>query len=184
MEQQSSPLLKSSVTAGVYLGLISILISVIIWAGSIIESMGLFGGAIIAIVSFLISLIFLFIFTKEYRNKKRDGFIRFGEAFKFAMIAIIVSTIISVIYTYIFQTLIAPDYTENMMAVMQQKTLTFMESKGVPDAQIDAAMEKFEEIPTIWKSLRQTFSGGIIGGTIISLIVAAIVKKKQEDIIE
>lgn len=184
MEQNSSPFLKSSITAGVYLGLISILISVIIWAASIIESMGLFAGAIVTFVSFVILLVFLFIFTKDFRNKQLGGVISFKEAFKFAMLAIIVATVISVIYTYIFQTLIAPDYMENLMAVMQQKTLTFMEGKGVPDAQIDKAMEQFEEIPTIWKSLQQTFTGGIIRGAIISVIIAAIVKRNEEDSIQ
>uniref|UniRef100_UPI0032177F1B DUF4199 domain-containing protein n=1 Tax=uncultured Draconibacterium sp. TaxID=1573823 RepID=UPI0032177F1B len=184
MEQKSSPLMKSSVTNGVYLGLIGILISVVIWAGGLIESMGIFGGAIIGLVSFVISCILIFIFTKTYRNKELGGFISFGEAFKFAMLVVIVSTLISVFYNYIFHSFIAPDYMQNLMAVMQQKTMTFMESKGVPEAQMDAALEKFQEIPTIWKTLRQTAVTGIISGAIISLIVAAIVKKKEEDVIE
>ena len=100
------------------------------------------------------------------------------------MLAIIVSTLISVIYNYVFHSFIAPDYMENLMAVMQQKTMMFMERKGVPEAQMDAALEKFEEIPTIMKTLRQTAVTGIIAGAIISLIVAAIVKKKEEDVIE
>lgn len=70
------------------------------------------------------------------------------------------------------------------MAVLQQKTMDFMESKGVPEAQMEKALEKFEEIPTIWKSLRQTAVSGLIGGAIISLIVSAIVKKRIEDDIQ
>lgn len=184
MEQKSSPLIKSSVTSGIYLGLISILMSVVIWAGGLIESMGLFGGAIIGLISFSISFILLFIFTKGYRNKELGGFISFAEAFKFAMLAVVVSTLISIVYNYVFHSFIAPDYMENLMAVMQQKTMMFMESKGVPEAQMDAALEKFQDIPTIWKTLRQTAISGIITGAVISLIVAAIAKKKEEDVIE
>jgi hypothetical protein len=97
------------------------------------------------------------------------------------MLVTIVSTVILLMYSYIFHSFIAPDYMENLMAIMQQKTLEFMESRGVPDASIDQAMEQFKEIPTIAKTLRQAALTGIIGGGIISLIVAAIVKKKVED---
>jgi hypothetical protein len=184
MEEKSSPFLKTALTYGVYLGLISILISVVIWAGGIIESMGLFGGAIIGLFSFLISFILLWIFARNYRNKECEGYISFMGAFKFTLLVIVISTVISVIYSYIFNAFIAPDYLENLMAVMQQKTLAFMESKGVPEAQMDKAIEKFQEIPTIWKTLRQTALSGLIGGTIISLIVSVIVKKKIEDNIQ
>ncbi|WP_319503245.1 DUF4199 domain-containing protein [uncultured Draconibacterium sp.] len=181
MEQKSSPLLKSSLTYGLYVALISIFINVIIWAGGVMESLGIFGSVIVALLSFVISFVILFIFTKNYRNKEFEGYISFAEAFKFAMLVTVVSTVILVIYTYIFHSFIDPNYMENLMASMQQKTLEFMESRGVPDASIDQAMEKFKEIPTIAKTLRQAALSGIIGGGIISLIVAAIVKKKVED---
>ena len=184
MEQKPASLVKSAMISGIYLGLISILLSILIWVGGVIESMGIFGGVIIGIMSLVISFILVFIFTKGYRNKVLGGFIGFGEAFKFALIAIAVSIVISMVYTYIFQTFIAPDYMENLMTVMQQKTMDFMASKGVSDEQIDKALEKFEEIPTVWKSLKQTLISGLIGGSIISLIVAAIVRKKEEDVIE
>ncbi len=183
MEQKSSPLMKSSLTYGVYLGLISILISVVIWAGAVIESMGLFGGAIIGVFSLVISFVLIFIFAKNYRNKEFGGYISFGDVFKFTMLVVVFSTIISVIYTYIFNTFIAPDYMENLMAVMQQKTMMFMDGKGVSEAQMDKALAKFEDIPSIGKTLRQTALNGLIVGAIIALIVSAIVKKREEDTI-
>jgi hypothetical protein len=67
------------------------------------------------------------------------------------------------------------------MAVMQEKTMIFMESNGVPESQMDKAIEKLQEIPTIWKTLRQTALSGIIAGGILSLIVSAIVKKNPSD---
>lgn len=181
MEQNSSPLVKSAITSGVYLGLVSIFMSVVIWALGLIESMGLFGGAIIGLLTFVITFILLFIFTKNYRNKELGGYISFGEAFKFAILAVIISTIISVIYTYVFHAFVAPDYLENLMAIMQQKTADFMASKGVPEATMDDALAKFDEIPTMAKTLRQAALAGIIGGGIISLIIAAIARKKIEN---
>jgi hypothetical protein len=180
MEEKSSPLLKSSLTYGAYLGLISILISVVIWAGGIIESMGIFGSAILGLLSLVISFILVLIFAKNYRNKEMGGYITFGQAFQFTILVIIVSTIISLIYNYIFHSFIAPEYNENLMAVMQEKMMAYMERVGAPESQVDKALEKFEEVPTIWKTLRQTLLAGFIGGAIVSLIVAAIVKKKED----
>ncbi|WP_321372649.1 DUF4199 domain-containing protein [uncultured Draconibacterium sp.] len=181
MENNSSPLLKSSLTYGIYAALISIFISVVIWAGGLMESMGMFGSAILGVLSLVISFVVMLVFTKNYRNKEFEGYISFAEAFKFAILVSIVSTIILLVYNYIFHSFIAPDYMENLMATMQQKTLEFMESRGVPDSSIDQAMKQFEEVPTIAKTLRQTLLSGLIGGAIVSLIVAAIVKKKVED---
>lgn len=184
MEKESVSIWKSALTYGSYLGLISIAISVVIWAGGFLESMGLFGGVFIGLGSFIITFIVLFIFAKSYRNKELGGYVSFGEIFKFAILVILVSTVISIIYTYIFHAFIDPGYMEKLMAVMQQKTLDFMESKGVPEAQMDKAIEKFKEIPTMAKTLRQAALSGLISGAIISLIVAAIVKKNEENGIE
>ena len=182
MEQKSTSLMKSSLVYGSYLGLISILVSVVIWAGGVIESSGIWGGAIIGLFSLILNFIVLWIFSKSYRNKECGGFINFGTAFKFAFMVIVVATVITTIYNFIFHTIIAPDYMENLMAVMQQNTLEYMENMGAPESAINKAMEKFEDIPTIWKTLRQGILFGIIGGAIIASIVALIVRRKNEDL--
>jgi uncharacterized membrane protein (DUF485 family) len=179
MEEKSASIWKSALTYGSYLGLISIALSVIIWAGGLMESMGLFGSAIIGLLSFVITFLLLLFFTKAYRNKELNGIISFKQAFQFAMLVILFSVIISTIYNYIFHTLIDPEYMKNLMAVMQQKTMDYMEKVGAPESQIDKTLEKFSEIPTLWKTLRQGILFGVIGGGILALIVAAIVKKKE-----
>ena len=143
--------------------------------------MGIWGGAIIGLLSFVITFILLLMFSIAYRKKEMDGYMSFGQAFIFAFMAIIFSTIIVTIYNYIFHTFIAPEYMENLMAVMQQKTIAYMERIGAPEAQIDKTIAKFEEPITIWKTLKQGILGGLIGGLIVSLIVAAIAKKKPAD---
>lgn len=179
MEEKSASIWKSSAIYGLYMGLISIAISVIIWAGGLMESMGLFGSAIIGLLSFVITFLLLLFFTKAYRNKEMDGIISFKQAFQFAMLVIVFSVIISTIYNYVFHTLIDPEYVKNLTAVMQQKTMDYMEKMGAPESQIEKTLEKFSEIPTLWKTLRQGILYGLIGGGILALIVAAIVKKKE-----
>lgn len=180
-DQKSTLLMRSSLTSGIYLGLISILLSVIIWAGSIIESMGIFGAVIIGLFSFVLTFILVLIFSKNYKKKAFGEYINFIEVFKFALLAIIFSIVISLIYTFIFNKFIDPEYTKNLMAVLEQKTLQFMESKGAPESQIDKTLEKFKDIPSLGETLKQTVINGLIAGVIISLIVSLIVRKKPEE---
>lgn len=179
MEEKSASIWKSTGIYGLYMGLISIALSVIIWAGGLMESMGLFGSAIIGLLSFVITFLLLLFFTKAYRNKEMNGIISFKQAFQFAILVVIFSVLISTIYNYVFHTLIDPEYMKNLMAVMQQKTMDYMEKVGAPESQIEKTLEKFSEIPTIWKTLRQGIIFGVIGGGVLALIVAAIVKKKE-----
>jgi len=102
MEEKSVSIWKSSLTYGLYMGLISIAISVVIWAGGLMESMGIFGSALIGLMSFVITFLLLFFFTKAFRNKEMDGIVSFKQAFQFAMLVIFFSVIISTIYNYIF----------------------------------------------------------------------------------
>lgn len=180
MEEKKSPLLKSSLNNGIILGIISILISVIVWVGGFIESMGIFGSAIIGVITLIINFIILFIFAKNYRNKEFEGYISFKEAFKFVFLVIIFATVITIIYNYIFHKFIAPDYMANLYAVMEQKLIVYLENMGATEEIIDNQLKQFDEIPSIWKTLRQSLLFGVIGGVIISLIVAAIVKKNDE----
>ncbi|SHE74527.1 Protein of unknown function [Mariniphaga anaerophila] len=179
MEQKPVSLWKSSLTYGIYLGLISILLSVIIYITGLIEKLGLMGTALIGIASLVLTFVFLLIFSKNYR-KEMGGYISFSDAFQFGLLAILFSVILSTVYNYIFHTLIDPEYTKNIMMVMQQKTITYMENAGVPETQIDKAIEKFEDLPSLWDTLRQGIVSGLISGVILSLITAAIVKKKEE----
>ena len=181
MEQKNVILLKTASINGLYLGLISIFLSVVIWATNLIQSLSIWGSMVIGIFSFVISFVLVLIFSFAYRKKIMEGYISFKDAFLFGIIMVVVSTIISLLYTVVFNTLIDPDYTKNVMAVMQEKTISYMERMGAPQAQIDKTLEKFQDVPTLWDSLRSGLLGGLIGGTIISLITAAIVKKVPSD---
>ncbi|MBN1821539.1 MAG: DUF4199 domain-containing protein [Prolixibacteraceae bacterium] len=180
MEQKSS-LLKSSLIYGLYLGLISILISVVIWATSLMEIMGIFGTSIIGLLSLIITFILLLVFTKSYRKKDLGGSITFGQAFLFGLLVMIFCTILTSIYNYVFSTIIDPEYTERLMAVLQQKTMEYMERVGAPESQINKAMERFGDVPTVFESIKRNVMYGVIGGAVMSLIIAASIRKKPKE---
>lgn len=181
--EQKNIFWKSVLTYGAYLAVISILISVVIWAGNIMESLGIWAGSLIGLVNLVILVVLLVIFTKAYRNKYLDGYISFKDAFVFGLLVVIFSTIISSVYTFIFNSFIDPGYTERIMLAMQTKTVEMLESKGMSQDIIDQTISKFQEkgIPTAFKQAWQGVLFGSIFGAIMALISAAIAKKKNED---
>lgn len=179
METQKPSSVKLSMTYGIYLAGISIAIAVIIWAGNIMENLGLFGSMFIAIVQLIIVVAFLLYFTKLYRNNHLDGKITFGQAFSFGVLIVVFSSVISSLYSYIFNKFIDPEYTHRIMTMMQDKTYQWMSSKGVPEDQIDNAMKSFEDkgIPSPLETLQSSLMFGLIGGAFMSLISSTIIKK-------
>lgn len=171
------------ITYGIYLGIISILISVLIWATNLMESLGLWGSALIGIGNLIILLILLTIFTINYRNKYFEGFISYKNAFVFGLLAILVSLVLGIIYNIIFHKFIDPGYMERITMMMQDKTLEMLQNRGMSEDQIEQAMRRFENqgVPTLAKTIRQSLIGGVIGGIIMALISAAIGKKKPAD---
>ena len=69
------------------------------------------------------------------------------------------------------------------MTNMQEKVYNMMASKGVPDAQIEEAIDKMQAKGTLTplQVLKQSVIFGLIGGSIMSLISSAIVKKNKNN---
>lgn len=183
MEQKSTIMFKSAMNSGLVLALVSILVSVVIWATALIEKMGLFATAGIGLFSLLITVIMLIILTKRYRDNSLGGAITFKDAFVFGILVVVLSTIISSLYSYIFNNFIDPGYQERILTSMQDKLYQFMSGKGVSEDQIEQAIDQLQAkgTPTPMEVLTQSIIFGLIGGTIMSLISSAIVKKKNED---
>jgi uncharacterized membrane protein (DUF485 family) len=179
MEHQQTNIFKLAMTYGLYLGGISIVLSIIIWATSLMEHLGLFGSVFIGVFNLVILIFLLIYFTKMYRDNQLDGKITFGKAFTFGVLIVLFSSVISSLYNYIFNKYIDPEYTQRIMTMIQEKTYQMMSNRGLSQDQIDSAMVKFEGkgIPTPIETLVSSLKAGLIGGAIMSLISSAIVKK-------
>ncbi|HAH22820.1 MAG TPA: hypothetical protein DCL77_03490 [Prolixibacteraceae bacterium] len=179
MEPHQTNPFKLAMTYGLYLGGITIFISVVIWATALMEKLGLWGNVSIGIINLCILIFLLIYFTKSYRDNQLDGKITFGKAFVFGVLIVLFSTVVSSLYNYIFAKFIDPGYAQRVMTMMQDKTYQWMSSRGLSEEQIDEAMVKFEkpEIPTPIQSLITSLKFGLIGGSIMSLVSSAIIKK-------
>lgn len=178
MKAENSPY-KLELTYGIYFALISIIINLLIWATGLMEKGGLMTTFLISLFQLGILIVFLLICTKSYRDNILKGKISFGQAFLFALIIVIFSSVITGFYVFIFNKFIDPEYTSRLMQAIQDKTYQFMANQGVPDDQIEQAMIQFEEQTpqSAADTMVSALTSGLIGGSIIALITSAIVKK-------
>ncbi|MFV0589879.1 MAG: DUF4199 domain-containing protein [Draconibacterium sp.] len=170
-EQKPASLLKSSILSGIYIGVVLILLSVILyvtnnifatWASYITYPV-LIAGIIYAQLSF---------------RKSLGGEMTYGQAFGVGLLALIFASVISSIYTYLVYAVIDPSLLEQLRIITEQRII---EQGKVPEEQLDMVMEmatKFQK-PALMAVMG--IVGGAFAGLIISLITAIFTKKNPSD---
>lgn len=171
MENNSSPLLKSSLTYGIYLGIVMVLLSVVIYVlGYTFESW-------VQYTSYPI-LIGGVIWAQFAYRKVLGGAMSYGQAVGIGVLSVLFAGIISAIYTYLLYKVIDPSLHDKLITFTEQKIL---EQGKVSEDQLDMVMNitmKFLNPAVL--SLQLIFYSAI-GGLIISLITAIFTKKDPLD---
>ncbi|MDX1286203.1 MAG: DUF4199 domain-containing protein [Draconibacterium sp.] len=171
MEQKPASLMKSSLMTGIYLGVVLILVSVVLYVAGLsfanwaqyVSYPILIAGAIWAQVNF---------------KKELGGEMTYGQALGVGLMAIIFASVLSGIYTYILFAIIDPSLQEQALLVAEQK---LVEQGRLSQEQIDAALgmqAKFMKPPIM---AVMAVVGGAFIGLIISLITAIFTKKNPTD---
>ncbi|WP_420582200.1 DUF4199 domain-containing protein [Reichenbachiella sp.] len=169
-----------AIKGGLIVGLISIILSMIIYAidASIMVDLKF------TLFSFALSIFLYSYIGKKYREDHLEGFISFGDAFKFLFIAGLIGAILNGAFSILLFNVIDPELPEILTDQVLKNTESLMETLGVPAEEMDEALEKTE------KDMADQFSvGGILrgswawalGAAIIGLICGAIVKKKRPE---
>jgi hypothetical protein len=179
MEDRTKVFLKSALNQGILFGFILIIIQLAMWMLNFMP-IGFGKGLLVFLASFLIYLYVIYWFTKNYRNKIMGGYINYGHAFLYGLTVFFISTVVLAVYSYIFNKLIDPDYTSRVIQATANWTEEFMRSKGVPESRITDAVDKITSRPIpspLVASLTSILFGGLIMGSIVSLISSAFAKK-------
>jgi hypothetical protein len=131
------------------------------------------------VLSFVVSLVFYCLAGIQQR-KAMGGYINFKDAFSAIFIVILISSVISTVYGYIYFHFIDPD----VMDKLKETTLTFMEKVGAPSDSIDDAALEFDERVADSNKVGPmilSYFKGLILYSIFGFICAAIVKKKKPE---
>ncbi len=136
------------------------------------------GGIAMIALNFVLSIgisVFIAILAiKAHREKDLGGYITFGRAFMTGFVALLISGIVGILFSWIYMNYIEPDYAANIM----RESMEMMEGLGMEmdDAQMEEAMARSGNPGSI-ASMAFGLLGSAFFSAIISLIVAAVMKK-------
>lgn len=128
-------------------------------------------------------LIVLLVMVGISTRKEVGGFWTFGQAFKSFLIISLILSFTSVIYSLVLVKVINPNYPTEAAAAIQDSQKAMMVKFGVPPEKIDEAIAKAgnpaEKLQPTLKNLTINFGVSIAVFGVISLILAAILKKNE-----
>ncbi|HEY0741926.1 MAG TPA: DUF4199 domain-containing protein [Chryseosolibacter sp.] len=160
--------------------------------GGIFSAFGLYAAArccenpkfesndLIGYAGMLATTSLIFIAIKSYRDKHENGFITFGKAFKVGGIISLIASTLYVVAWLIDYYIFLPDFID----YYTQHVLYMQELNGATQAQIDAKAAEMAEFKELYKNplfvIIVTYAEILPLGLIISLISAALLRKKQK----
>lgn len=175
MEQKSASIWRSSLTYGVYVGIVLILLSVVYYvtgntfakSAQWIRYALMLGGIIIAQIAY---------------KKALGGTMTYGQALGVGVLTMLFASVLLSIYTFLLYEVIDPSLQEQLRLFTEEQ---IVKQGNVPEEQMDMAVDmagKFQQ-PAIMAIM------GVLGGTFIGLIMALITsiftqKKPAEEITE
>lgn len=167
MEKQKPSLFHHAMMYGLYLGLALIVYSLILYLASLNMN---------STLNSLIYLIIaggLFVSLKQYRDGVNGGVMTFGEGMKLGILISLFAGFLSGVFSYVLH-LVDPTLIDQIIQFQQEAML----EKGMPEdqvAQMEEVMRKMSN-PLIMV-VSSLFSMALVG-SILSLVVSAILKKK------
>lgn len=169
MEKKNTSVLYNGLIWGFIIGFAGVIYNVILYMTdqNLNQTLGY--------LAILITIVLLVIGVRSFRDTVREGILPFGPAFGFGMVAIVVSSLIGIIYAYILWTVIDPDIIGKMMEMQTEKML----DKGIPEEALDQAMNFIAKLMKPGVMVAMGLVSSVFFGTIISLIVAAIFKRDE-----
>lgn len=165
-EQPSSA--RLALKWGGILGLVLILITLIMYITSPAGSPGFSALTLIAMVAFL-SLALL-----EYR-RTNEGFITYGEGMSIGALLSAVAGLLSSAFITFYNVVIDPTIQQRATELAREE----MEKRNISDEQIDQSMEMMQKFQSPGILFVAQVFGTIIMGVLLTLIVAAIVRRNR-----
>mgnify|MGYP002636492036 CR=1 FL=1 len=171
-----NPIYNEAGKAGLIMGLVTIVLTTLVYSiDYTIMANFSYGFGIIAM---LLAMIIYFYVTWR---KNRGGYVSFKEAYMFGLLTMIMSGAINLMYTAVLYGVIDPELPNKLFDAVVETTVRMMESFGLPDSEIDKAIEQLEDQPDQFSviAMVKNFPIQILVYAAISLIMAAIFKKER-----
>ncbi len=172
-EKVQAPFWKPALIYGVILGVVGILLSLVFYFLNVMTA------SWVSWVSIVVSIAVLVYCLIAYRNEYLGGFASFGQIFMMGLMIGIIASIISAAYTYVLYTVIDPDLVEKIRIAAEEK---IMNNSRIPESMYDDIFEKMENRMSVNRMTIMALVAGPIVNAILSLIIAAFVKKEENPV--
>ena len=165
---------KANLKNGLILGLIGIIYTLVMYF------LDLSLNNIQGYVFILIQIVVLYFLVKMYRDNFLHGMISFGQALGAGVVICLYYSIIIAIFTYILYAFIDTNLIDKMLAMTEEKLL----NSGLSQSPIDASMTVQSRIMNPGFMAPISIFGNMFQGLIMSLIVAAFVRKEGNPLVD
>lgn len=164
------------------LGLVMGGISIVLFLITAIVQGGMLFSIVLGIVSLAIMIALPIIFIRKQR-RAAAGIISFKDAFLTAFVGLVIGGVIYLLFSFVYANYIDASYVDSLVNQQVQGTMKFMKG-NVPEDQMVQTLTKMEN--DIRKGftpagIAKSFGIMLIVYAILSLILAAILKKKPEN---
>ncbi|MEI6122658.1 MAG: DUF4199 domain-containing protein [Bacteroidota bacterium] len=138
-------------------------------------------GMLMGIVSFLIWLAIYIVFYiyggRSYRNKYSEGYLNFAKAFLICAIMAVVSSLVLVLYNYLFYYFFDPQRAVN---TAQQIAEQIQNNSNIPDEKKEEIIKSIYEGSTPYKIVIKSLISTPIIALVIGTISALFIRKKEK----
>jgi hypothetical protein len=171
MEEKAASIWKPTLTTGVYIAIVMILLSVVFYVT---------GNPFSKVSQYLTYPILIggVIWAQMNYKKALGGTLTYGQGIASGVLAITFASLISSIYTFILFKFIDPSLTEQLRIFTEEQIL---KSGKMPEEQVEMAVNMATKFQTPAIMFVMGVFGGAFMGLIISLITSIFMKKNPSD---
>lgn len=174
MESQTATVKKIALPNGVLLALTTIVISVIVYVMGMTYEQPWWQR----LLNFAAMLWFVIYGIKAYK-KDNSGYLSLAEALKTGLAITLIAGVIGSIFTYLFTTIIEPDFVMNMLEASRVKMIE--DNPEMTQEQMDMAMSISEKMMSPGILTAISIITSLFFGFIISLIAGLVLKNNRPE---
>ncbi|MCB0552916.1 MAG: DUF4199 domain-containing protein [Phaeodactylibacter sp.] len=165
---------------GLILGLVLVTVSLVMSLTGLVDPANQDNPTnwIASILSYGIMIGAIVVAIRQHRDGELGSFITFGRSFFMGFIVVLIASVISMIYTYVYFTMIEPGMIENILDASREKMI---EGQGMDEDQAEQALSMMS---WMFSPVAMTIIAGVgslFMGAIFSLIVGAIMKRNPPE---
>jgi len=175
METQTASVKKIALNYGLILALSIIVLSVIVYALGMSVEQPWWQSAL----SFIFTAAIIWMGLKAFKIAN-EGFLSLGEALKVGLAISLIAGIIGSIFTYLFITVIEPEYVQMVLQKTQENMV--QQNPNMTQEQIDMGMGITEKMMGPWIMVAMGIIASLFFGFIISLIEGLILKNNRPEL--